>query len=942
MAVRLPDFGDLGSFGTGAVNVAPGDVRPTYPTISPEAEARAQLGRGLQTLGAGVGRLGGELQQQTDLVNQSIARADLAPKLSRLQAEIERETEPGKIDVLYSRIPQLLNESSQLISNPRAQEAWRARHLDDITKVQLLAEQRQRDVWSDRFHASIDTKVEEVARDAYQSDDPEKHRQAQETIAGLYGSLAEAGVMPRTKAMEKARGVQTEMVTGHTQWLISQGRYGEADAYLKGRIAANDPGLDPGRAAALANQLRPRVAGERGQKFYDSLKGGAPVGPVQQGSVSPEQVAAAAVRNNADPVLVNTVAGLESGHGANAGAPDKKYAGIFQMGADERQSVGGSATSIGSLDDQLDHGSKFLAGLKGRTGRLLGRDPENWEVYMVHQQGAAGFPALNANRDKLATEVVSAAHILGNVPTALREQAKSWTAGQFLDWWRDRYNREEAKFRGVTAAAVSPAPEGTVTLPEVMVPGPTRIDWRARAQAIENSGLNDEEKQVAFTALGHDKQTQEFGQQEAQSDLLLGIGRGTHNRADIENLYNSGKISPAARTSAHHHFDEVEKQEILKGQYINKVNEAATGGAPLDPKSDFDKKAINFHYDTVSRAWPVDQKNDRSINYAVEHGLMPEQLKSTIRSNLHSSRPELMVRAADTLDKLRNANPALVGELDEETRRQATTLSTYANAGIQPEQAARMSVEAMKVPEAVRKTREAEYDVARGKTEVDRQGADDVWLKQQNNSFWRIDPSNIPGEMRAEFDLVAKDEFGRIGSLEASRRMALDQINKFWGQTRVGGDNRYMRFAPEKAYSVPSLSLNENTQWMNEQLVADLKKGALEDPDRPLTEDRVKLFHDPYRNNPDGRPAYNVWTVNRDGRWDLVRTINPQTQQPEPIRWSPDWERSPEKARRDAEQQRQTESLRGLRRGGVVTPPPDTPLLFPSVPASRPNGAASP
>jgi hypothetical protein len=485
------------------------------------------------------------------------------------------------------------------------------------------------------------------------------------------------------------------------------------------------------------------------------------------------------------------------------------------------------------------------------------------------------------------------------------------------DAFAKNLSQEQGKQYGAAGGAPAPA-------------GPTRIDWQARAQQIQNSRMSDEAKQAAITALAHDKQVQELGQAEAQSDLLLGIANGTKNRADIESLYQAGRISPAARTAANAHFDKIEETARLQAEAITRIEDAGAGGAPLDPKSDYDKKALNFHYGIVSKGWAPAETYQRGIAYSAVHGMIPEQLKGTIRGGLHSGRPELMVSSANAIDQLRNTNPALVNEIgDESDMRAATMISAYTRAGVNAQEAVRMSTEALKVPKAVQEVRKEEFDLARGKDVTERRNADDDWLKQQLNSFWRIDPSNIPGEMRQDFDLVTRSEYEKTGSLEAARLRGLDHVNKIWGQTRIGGDNRYMRYSPERFYGLPTLSLNENTQWIGEQLVADLKKGALPDPDHPIDTGRVRLEHAYDRATPDGRPGYYVFLVSPidKKRIDQVKDLNQNG-----MLWAPDWDKSPEKARRGEEQQRKTEGRQQLRqelgRGGVfVQPPLGTPPL---------------
>src|SRR6266576_484305 len=117
MAVKLPDFTAVG-----LDNVYPGNIQPSYPREDPEAEALAReggalgtLGSGLQGAGSGVSGLAGQIGHQTNLANAALAQMDLHTKLARTEAAIRAETDPQKIDALYSQMQDHLHSSSQLI-----------------------------------------------------------------------------------------------------------------------------------------------------------------------------------------------------------------------------------------------------------------------------------------------------------------------------------------------------------------------------------------------------------------------------------------------------------------------------------------------------------------------------------------------------------------------------------------------------------------------------------------------------------------------------------------------------------------------------------------------------------------------------------------------------------------------------------------------------------
>lgn len=451
--------------------------------------------------------------------------------------------------------------------------------------------------------------------------------------------------------------------------------------------------------------------------------------------------------------------------------------------------------------------------------------------------------------------------------------------------------------RAQPVPAVPAAPAATPGVPDVRA-------WVDRIKA--DTTLTEEQKDIAIREVQQDQQQAMLGHAQAESDLTLAIARGEKGRPDIEDAYRAQRISPEKRTSLNHAIDVIEEKQNAIAQAVAKVSAAGAGGAPLDPKSKDDRAGLNFHYDAVSKAWPAEEVVDRGLAYSAQYGMVPTALQARIRGGLHSGRPELAIEAARTVNRLRNANPQLVGEIgDENDLRLANLISTYDGAGSAPERALQLAVDGLKVPKAERDARADDFDAQRGKTAVERHTADTAWLLKQNDT-WGRDP-NVDPLMRSEFVSVAKAEFEKTGNIEASRRMALDNINRVWGRSSVGGSLRYMKDAPEKFYGAPALSQTENAAWMNEQLAADVAKGALVDPGNPITPDRIKLLVDPTRAQ-GGSPVYQVWLAAPDGSWQQV--IKPDGN---PIAWKPDWATSADFKRRQDEKQRMIDVARGLR-----------------------------
>jgi hypothetical protein len=145
-----------------------------------------------------------------------------------------------------------------------------------------------------------------------------------------------------------------------------------------------------------------------------------------------------------DPSLVMATAAIESNYGRdpNTNTPGKTYRGIFQLGPDEWNQMGG-----GDRDDralQIDHGVRLLAQRKQELAEKLGREPTNAEVYLAHQQGVAGATALINNPGMPAGQAVT---MVGGAPTNIKSNGGNpdAPASEFVKHWSDMYDRKLAE-----------------------------------------------------------------------------------------------------------------------------------------------------------------------------------------------------------------------------------------------------------------------------------------------------------------------------------------------------------------------------------------------------------------------------------------------------------------------------------------------------------------
>lgn len=309
-------------------------------------------------------------------------------------------------------------------------------------------------------------------------------------------------------------------------------------------------------------------------------------------------------------------------------------------------------------------------------------------------------------------------------------------------------------------------------------------------------------------------------------------------------------------------------------------------GTPLDPKDKLDRQALNTYFDAQMGRWQQDGADpqkilDLSAEFAAGRGLVPDKLQSVIRGGLRGGDPRQAIAASDAVRRIKNQNVRALDDFAEKDLGLAEHIGSLVDAGFNPQEAYRRAIEAETAPRADAKARDAEYRAFARKNPADAfiMGKLDSWLVD--------DPNSVPSPMVADFDTAAGSEFRRTGDMDAARAMGLNAISRNWGASRVGADgNRYMRQSPERFYGRPELSLQENADWMNRQLLADAATAA----PAPL-KDRIAAGNvsiTPAYGQSD-RPAYYVNVRDADG---VEHTLADSGNRP--LLWRPDYRASEE------------------------------------------------
>ena len=234
--------------------------------------------------------------------------------------------------------------------------------------------------------------------------------------------------------------------------LLKRYRTPETPQPLEGEILPPENG---GAKQGVLNREAPRLPSQG--------KAGGPSGPAAdkpQADAAPEPqtlgsgprfsapvnaaIETAAAQAGIDPAMLRVFAKIESS--GNPRARTGSYKGLFQLSNEEFAKHGGG--DIYNATDNANAAALKMRAEMAQFAREHGRNPTPAELYMIHQQGAAGSRAHWSNPDELAWKNMQKASgrsaawaklaIWGNVPTDVRRRfgnVNNITSKDFTDLW---------------------------------------------------------------------------------------------------------------------------------------------------------------------------------------------------------------------------------------------------------------------------------------------------------------------------------------------------------------------------------------------------------------------------------------------------------------------------------------------------------------------------
>ena len=414
---KLPDFTALGTSTPDASTSI-----PTYQGGIAEAGA-AEVGRGFAKMGQDFRAAADQAQ---DRLNETWAR-DASTKLMldmNGAAETYRKLEGMDAVAGYqahvSAVEDMRRKALAAAPNAAAEKMLgdqSAFALARIVSGSQAYSAAQFKVGQERSHTAAASAITTTA--VNQQNDPEFIQQSENAIRqsgreiaaarGLHGDEAEAFA-----AVEVGKFYKT-LITD----MAARNQAGAVALFdqVKGR-------MDGASQAAIAHALK--ASGDAGVSAAAATR--AWMGGDLSGAI--DRAAAAVPGSNAD--TLRRTAMLESSGGRDRSVSSAGARGAFQFISTTAQRYG--LTNPDDDEAAANAAARLQNDNRAALKARLGRDPTEAEVYLAHQQGAAGAAALIRNPNAPAADAVGNAAIMQN------GGRQGMTAGEFVRIWTDKFN----------------------------------------------------------------------------------------------------------------------------------------------------------------------------------------------------------------------------------------------------------------------------------------------------------------------------------------------------------------------------------------------------------------------------------------------------------------------------------------------------------------------
>lgn len=319
---------------------------------------------------------------------------------------------------------------------------------------------------------------------------------------------------------------------------------------------------------------------------------------------------------------------------------------------------------------------------------------------------------------------------------------------------------------------------------------------------------------------------------------------------------------------------------------MDRGNAFATGNAYLNPADNDSVKDFNNYYNKrVSPVLPEMEPNERNTflaNMVATTKVMPDNMKGDIRVAARSNNPELIANTVDFIDRLRNANPHVIQDIDAKDLARLDMINNKMASGLQPSEAIKQVDDALDVNNAavydkrVAELKDLEIDYRKKALSnfnapwyVKMLPGDSGSVQDVESNFATRQIAQIENDYRQAYDT----QYKLSGSTDAAEKYANQVVGGTYGVTEINGTKQVMRNPPEKYFGMD----NVDPTWMREQMLDEANRALSNSWVKPGTsaEKDVILVPVPFvtpRSAKEGRPLYKLMLNRPEGLVDLLGT----------------------------------------------------------------------
>lgn len=364
-------------------------------------------------------------------------------------------------------------------------------------------------------------------------------------------------------------------------------------------------------------------------------------------------------------------------------------------------------------------------------------------------------------------------------------------------------------------------------------------------------------------------------QRDHYKDTIIGledrIGSGQATLADRGTVLSMGQKGVYAPDRVGTMLGEIDRQQKKKvDDQVDLFNatQAYKNGTPMDPHEPATKNGINKLFNSTSA--PIGSQE--WVNYAADisrkTGVTPDYAIDHSRAALVSGNVEDRVQAADTIQRLQDANPRGIGyALDDKDKAMAKGINDLRAAGVDPAKAVQMVDQRAQITPAEQERYKELYN-----QKVQKQAL--PTLDNMVKADPRLQDSGLfgtglfthapaaPPVMQGEFEELRKNYFPLTGGdVKQANTLAYQDLKHQWGVSEVNGPRELMRFAPEVMN--PGLTAPYLRDDMAKAATATGVDSALA-AKAHLTPDSEATFHSQGQ-------LWNISVPDKNGLYDVVR-----------------------------------------------------------------------